>query len=71
MLDSLALSDVVRAGFAGGVGFVLANYVQKLVFSESLIVGGIVFVSALAAEYLYAFAGPSTAYSFLGGGSQE
>lgn len=71
MLESLAVSDVIRAGFAGLVGFLIGNYVQKLVFTESLYVGGICFIASLASEYIYAFAGPSTAYTLLGYQDQQ
>lgn len=63
IVDSIRGADVIRAGFAGVLGFIIANYLQKLMFSDALYVGGIVFVSVLGGDFLYGYLGPQTAYT--------
>lgn len=55
--------DVLRAGFSGLVGFLIGNYVQNLVFSEALYVGGICFVSYIAGDLIFRYVGHTTAYT--------
>lgn len=59
----ISQGDVLRASFSGIVGFLIGNYVQQLIFSEALFVGGICFVSYLAGDIIFRHIGATTAYT--------
>jgi hypothetical protein len=51
-MDSLDSKDIIRAGIAGVLGFVLAFYVMKLEFDDSLKVAGITATARLGSTVI-------------------
>lgn len=51
-MDSLDTKDIIRAGIAGALGFVLAFYVMKLEMDDSFKVAGITATAQLGAKVI-------------------